>query len=224
MDMLAWRSTKTLCGLPFSEFVVLFLCNAQRSDILNVKQRKQLRRKGAHCIRTFFFRRGCARMRLSPKEILSLDKSIWNSLTTEGQEVYRNGVPMLGQQLEQRFILEVQEHVMGKCYLTHGPKGLDIELFLHKNKVLRSDSDLVGAQMHHLSKRAPWDSCTPTMLSSPTLLSCTSQPESPVSFAPCATCGRRGASKKKKVWVHGLMQRAPRLVGSSRENKTQTYL
>ena len=111
-----------LCGLPFSEFVVLFLCNAQRSDILNVKQRKQLRRKGAHCIRTFFFRRGCARMRLSPKEILSLDKSIWNSLTTEGQEVYRNGVPMLGQQLEQRFILEVQEHVMGKCYLTHGPK------------------------------------------------------------------------------------------------------
>ena len=43
-----------------------------------------------------------------------------------------------------------------------------------------------------------------------------SKPEFAVSLAPCTTCGSRGASKKK-VWVHGLMQRAPRLVGCSRE-------
>ena len=50
------------------------------------------------------------------------------------------------------------------------------------------------------------------------------KPESPVSFAPCTTCGRRGASKEKKVWVHGLMQRAPRLVGRSREKlESKTY-
>ena len=62
------------------------------------------------------------------------------------------------------------------------------------------------------------DSCTPPMLSSPTLPSSPSQPVSPVPSAPCTTCGRRGASKKKKVWVHGLMQRVhPRLVGSSRK-------
>ena len=44
----------------------------------------------------------------------SLEKSIWKSLTTEGQEALprRHSV---GQQLDQRFILELQEHVMGKC-------------------------------------------------------------------------------------------------------------
>ena len=76
--------------------------------------------------------------------------------------------------------------------MTHGLEGLDIEFFLHKNKVL--DSDIVGAQMHHLSKRAPWVSCTPPMLSSPTGSSCTSQPEFVVSLA--TACGRRGARKK----------------------------
>ena len=41
------------------------------------------------------------------------------------------------------------------------------------------------------------------------------KPESPVPSAPCSTCGRRGklvSENKKKVLVHGLMQRAPRLV------------
>ena len=42
------------------------------------------------------------------------------------------------------------------------------------------------------------------------------KPESPVSS--CTACRRRGASRKKKVLVHGLLQRVhPRLVGSSRE-------
>ena len=51
------------------------------------------------------------------------------------------------------------------------------------------------------------------------------KPVSPVSSAPCTRCGRLGASKKKKVLVHGFMQRAhPRLVGSSRENIILLYL
>ena len=33
-----------------------------------------------------------------------------NSITAEEQEAYRDGVPILGQQIEQRFILELQEH------------------------------------------------------------------------------------------------------------------
>ena len=42
----------------------------------------------------------------------SFEKSIWNSLTTpeQEQEPYRDGVPMLGQQIEQRFFSELQEH------------------------------------------------------------------------------------------------------------------
>ena len=48
------------------------------------------------------------------------------------------------------------------CYLTHGLEGLDVDFFLHENKVLRSDSDVAGVQMHHLSKRAPWVSCPPS--------------------------------------------------------------
>ena len=121
-------------------------------------------------------------------------------------------------------LLELQEHVKGKCYLTHGLEGLIVGFFLHKDEMLECNSGIVVDQVHSLKKRAPWDSCTTPLLSSPILPSCTSQPESPVSFAPCTTCGRRGASKEKKVWVHGLMQRAPRLVGSSREKlESKTY-
>ena len=101
-------------------------------------------------------------MRRRLAEISSLEKRIWNSLTTEGQEAYRDGVSKLGQQLERRFILELKEHIMDKSYLTHGLKGLDVDFFLHENKVLRSDSDVAGVQMHHLSKRAPWVSCPPS--------------------------------------------------------------
>ena len=46
------------------------------------------------------------------------------------------------------------------------------------------------------------------------------KPESPVSSAPCITCGGVVSlyRQKKKVLVHDLMQRAPRLVGRSRES------
>ena len=137
----------------------------------------------------FFY--GVVRERDGVRERLSLWRSVYGTPSqTEEQEAYRDGVPILGQQIEQRFILELQEHL--KYCLMHGLENLDIEFFLHKNKVL--DSDIVGAQMHHLSKRAPWVSCTPPMLSSPTGSSCTSQPEFVVSLA--TACGRRGARKK----------------------------
>ena len=121
------------------------------------------------------------------------------------------------QQLEQRFILELQEHVKDKCCWTHCLDGLHVDFFLHENKVLRSDSDVVGVQVRRPKKTGTMGQLYSFAASSP-LPSCTSQPESPVPSAPCTTCGRRGA-RKKKVWVHSLMQRVhPRLVGSSREN------
>ena len=118
-------------------------------------------------------------------------------------------------QLERRFILKLKEHISWTSVIWR--TAWTVDFFLHKHKVLKLARNVVGVLVHRLGIRAPWDSCTPPMLSSPTLPSCTSQPESPVSLAPCTTCGSRSASKKK-VLVHGLMQRTPCLVGCSREN------
>ena len=50
------------------------------------------------------------------------------------------------------------------------------------------------------------------------------KPESPVPSAPCTTCGSRGASKEKKVWVHGFLCRErPAWWGALAENETRTY-
>ena len=110
-------------------------------------------------------------------------------------------------------------------HLTNGLDGLDVGFFLHENKVLFSnrDNDVVRVLVRRLKKRLLWESSSTPMHSSPTLPSCTSQPDSQVSLAPRTTCGSRGASKKK-VWVHGLLQRVhPRLVGSSRENRNANF-
>ena len=105
------------------------------------------------------------------------------------------------------------------CDLTHGPGRSRSRLHpAPRTKCLGSDSDVVGVQR----KQAPWDSCTPPMLSSPTL---PSTQAGVCCIAPCTTCGSRGASKKK-VWVHGLLQLQrvhPRLVGSSRENRNANF-
>ena len=55
-------------------------------------------------------------------------------------------------QLEPRFILELQEHVKDKCCWTHCLDGLHVDFFLHENKVLRSDSDVVGVQVRRPKK------------------------------------------------------------------------
>ena len=87
---------------------------------------------------------------------------------------------------------------MDKCYLTY---GLDGRFLLAQTQSAQARPRCrwrPGAPSEEIETR---DSCTPVVLSSPTLLSCTSQPESPVPLAPCTTCGSRGASKeKKKCW------------------------
>ena len=152
-------------------------------------------------------------------------ENIWNPLTTEQEEANRDSVPDAGKPtrtLLQHFSLELKEHVKGMCHSTNGLDGLDVGFFLHKNRVLRSDSDVVGVQVHSLKKHAPWDSCTTPPLFSPTRSPCTS--------SRCWRCLQRlhhmwkaWCKRGKKVWVHGLMQRVhPRLVGSSRENMNMT--
>ena len=100
------------------------------------------------------------------------------------------------------------------CYLTHDLEGPDVDIFLHKNKVLHSDLGVLG---HRLGETGTMEQLyhSNTFFCYPAIMYF--KPESPVSSAPCITCARHGASKKK-VLVHGLMQRAPRLVGCSREN------
>ena len=127
---------------------------------------------------------------------------IWNFLTTERQEANCDSVPDAGKSTRtalQRFSLELKEHVKGMCHSTNGLDGLDVGFFLHENKVLFSnrDNDVVRVLVRRLKKRLSWESSSTPMLSSPTLPSCTSQPDSQVSLAPRTTCGSRGASKKK---------------------------
>ena len=83
------------------------------------------------------------------------------------------------------------------------------------------DRDVVGVQMHRLGETGTMEQLySSNAFFSSTVTKIHFKPESPGSSATCTTCGRRGASKKKKVWVHGLLQRVhPRLVGSSRENR-----
>ena len=48
------------------------------------------------------------------------------------------------------------EHVQRKLNFTHGLEDLILDFILHENKVLRSDSDVVGVQVHRPKKRSPW--------------------------------------------------------------------
>ena len=126
------------------------------------------------CTALELFRRGCATMRRTPAEMSSSEKIYGISSTTK--EAYRESVPDAGKPTRtalQHFSLELKEHVKGMCHSTNGLDGLDVGFFLHENRVLRSDSDVVGDQVHSLKKRAPWDSCTTPLLSSPILSSCT---------------------------------------------------
>ena len=114
---------------------------------------------------------------------------------------------MWGSQLEQRFISELKVHVQKKFNLTHGLEDLGVDFILHEDKVL--DSDVVGVQVHCQKKRWPWAA----LLLLANAIDCFS--------ALHHEEGRRGTlvseNKKKKVFVHGLLQRAPRLVECSHE-------
>ena len=62
----------------------------------------------------FFY--GVVRERDGVRERCLLWRKVWGTPSqTEEQEAYRDGVPILGQQLERRFITELQEHF--KCVI-----------------------------------------------------------------------------------------------------------
>ena len=122
------------------------------------------------------------------------------------QDAYRDNVPMWESQVERRFILELKEHVQRKCF-SDAQSGRS--QFLLENKVLMSDSDVVGVQGHRPKKQSAWAA----LLLLANAIDC-------FSALHHHKEGRRGKlvseNKKKKVFVHGLLQRAPRLVECSR--------
>ena len=163
---------------------------------------------------TILFWYGCARKGRRSREMSSLEKRMWNYNTAQEQEAYRDTIPRRRTANPNGALFWSSRSTSWTSVIWR--TAWTVDFFLHKHKVLKLARNVVGVLVHRLGGYGnSGDSCTPPMLSSPTLPSCTSQPESPVSLAPCTTCGSRGASKKK-VLVHGLMQRAPRLVGSSR--------
>ena len=139
-------------------------------------------------------------------------QSIQSSLTAQDQEAYRDGVPDAGKPT--------------RTSLHFGAPGARLGQVLFDARPGRSRSRLHPAPRTECSTSTAMLSAskkTGTMgqlYSSDAFFSYSviihSKPEFAVSLAPCTTRGSRGASKKK-VLVHGLMQRAPRLVGCSRE-------
>ena len=153
--------------------------------------------------------------------MFSMEKRIRNFITTEEEEACRDSFLILGQPTRRAIHFGAPGDIKRVIWRT----ACKVSTSTSSCTTTKCSSDIGGVQVCRLTKRTPWDSCTTLLLSSPTLPPCTSQPESPVSSDPCTTCGRRGASKKKKVLVQGLMQRAhPGLVGSSRGWKHQLNL
>ena len=213
-----------LCGLPFSEFVVLFLCNAQRSDILNVKQRKQLRRKGAHCIRTFFFSTGlCENETESERDTFFGQKYL--------EFPYNRGAGGLPQRRsDARTATRTALHFGGPG-ARHGKVLFDARPERSRHRALPAQEQ--SPQVGQRSRRRPDASSEQTgtmgqlysydaFFSYHIIVYFTAGVAGV--FCTLRHMWKAWCKQKKKVWVHGLMQRAPRLVGSSRENKTQTYL
>ena len=167
MDILAWRSTKALCRVLFSFLLgVRFVCfcNAQKNDWLNVENQHKHNwgGEGVQCITTFFFD-GVVRQWDGGLQRYLLWREICGAPSpSRSRRPAASAFRFSDSQLEPRFILELQERVKGKCYLTHGLEGLDVDILLHKDEMLECNSGIVVDQVAVERKRAPWDSLDET--------------------------------------------------------------
>ena len=168
----------------------------------------------------FFFWRGFARERRRPREMSSFEKSIWNSLTTPEQEQkpYRDGVPMPGQPTAWTALHfgspgAREGQVLLDALPGRSRRGL---LPAPRTKCSGLTAMSLASRCAVQRKRAPCYSCTSPMLSSPTLPSNFGAGVASV-FSALHHMWKAWCKQGKKVLVHGLLQRAPRLVGSSRE-------
>ena len=161
--------------------------------------------------------RGCARKFRRSTEMSSFGKRMCISLAAQEQEACHDGAPDAKKPAQTALHFRAPGARRGHvCYLVHGLGGLDVGFFLHKNKVLHSN--VAGVLVNRPKKTdTTGQLCSSEAFFSSTLPSC--------ALSQSRRCLQRPAShvqgvvslyrQKKKVLVHGLMQRAPRLVGSS---------
>ena len=157
-------------------------------------------------------------MRRRLAEISSFKRNMCNSITAQEQEACRDFVPMLGQSTRTAIYF-------GAPGARQGQVLFDARLGRSRRRHLAAQGRNARMQQRYRCRPGAQSEETGTMgqfgrNSSADMYSYLMYFK-PVSSAPCTRCGRLGASKKKKVLVHGFMQRAPRLVGCSRENASQ---
>ena len=127
--------------------------------------------------------------------MFSMEKRIRSSITTEEQEAYRDGVPILRNQIKRRFILELQS-IWSTVWCTAW------KISTSSSSCTRTKCSS-AAEMSSESWCAVWRNghhvivlLLPAFFSYPTIVYF--KPVSPIPSSPCTTCGRRGASKEKK--------------------------
>ena len=164
-------------------------------------------------------------MRRRLAEISSSEKSMWNSITAQEQESCRDFVPMLGQST--------------RTAIYFGAPGARQGQVLFDARLGRSHRRLLPAQGRNARMQQRYR-CRPGAQSEET--GTMGQLYYPAAFFSYPaimyfTAGVAGVftalhhmwkasckQGKKKVWVHGLLQRVPRLVGYSLEKlKESTY-
>ena len=117
------------------------------------------------CTALELFRRGCATMRRTPAEMSSSEKIYGISSHNEGglpRERSRRG--KANSKSASALLLELQEHVKGKCHLTHGLEGRFLLTQTQSAQARPQCRWRPGAQS---GETAPWDSCTTPLLFSP---------------------------------------------------------
>ena len=229
MDILAWRSTKTLfCRVPFSfllgvRFVWFLLCTEKRLIKCGEPTQTQMRGRRRALRHNFFFRRGCATMRRRLAEISSLN--MWSSITEQEQEACRVCVPILGQPTRTAIHFGAPGARQGQVFF-------DARLGRSWRRHLAAQGRNARMQQRYRCRPGRRRKKTGTMgqfgrNSSAHMYSYTImyfKPVSPVSSAPCTRCGRLGASRKKKCWFMVSCRERPAWWGALVKTRLWTSL
>ena len=191
-----------------SAFCLVFVMHRKTID-LNVENQHKHNwgGEGAHCITTFFFRRGCATMRPRLAEISSFKRNMWNFITAQQQKACRDFVPMLEQPTRTALHFGIPGARQARQVLFDARPGRSWRRVLPAQRTKSS----TATAMSFASRCASEERATKGQFgrnSSAHMYSYTIiyfKPVSPVSSAPCTRCGRLGASKEKKSvgsWFH----------------------
>ena len=155
-----------------------------------------MRGEGVHCAGIIFLTGLCEKETKAGRDVFTWEKVYETPSPRRSRRPTAKGVTMQATSNSASF------RSIKMCSLSTALKSPDVDFFLHKNKVLHSD--VVGVLVHLLGETGTMEQ----LYSSNAFFSLYHivihfKPESPVSSAPCSTCGRRGklvSENKKKCW------------------------